>query len=340
MKLPYPYLLFLGDIDAPNRAKTALGLAHWAPEKCLAQIRMNGCAGDTGLKDMSCAEAAANGAKAMVIGVAPQGGSIPVSWHPALLEALDAGLDLISGMHDRLSDIPGIVKAAARQKRHLFDVRHSQLAIPSANGKKRTGLRCLMIGLDSALGKKWTALAITRELKDREIKATFRATGQTGIMIAGEGIAVDAVPADFIAGAAEILSPDNEDDHWDIIEGQGSIYHAAYAGVSLGLLHGSQPDAMVLCGHATREHLELLPHIPHRTYEEAIRTHEHLARVTNPSARVVGISINTSDLGQDAEAREFLQRVETRTGLPTVDPIRFGCTPVAEALQEMMREAV
>ncbi|MEO0881368.1 MAG: DUF1611 domain-containing protein [Pseudomonadota bacterium] len=338
MNLPSPYLLFLGDTDAPNRAKTALGLAYWVPDKCLGQLRLPGCAADTGLADMSCQQAAERGVKALVLGVAPQGGAIPEHWYPTLLEALYAGLDLISGMHDRLSDIPSVVDSAKRFGRQLYDVRHTDEPVPSANGLKRTGLRCLMVGLDSALGKKWTALALTRELRRRGAKATFRATGQTGIMIAGQGIAVDAVAADFIAGAAETLSPDNDSDHWDIIEGQGSIYHAAYAGVSLGLLHGSQPDAMVLCGHASRGYLELLPHIAHRSYEEAIQAHEDLARVTNPAAKVVAISVNTDGLTEDS-ARAHLQDISSRTGLPVTDPIRFGCDTIADAVLSISRKA-
>ena len=333
MSLPFPYLLFLADVETANRAKTGLGVAYWARERCTGQLRMPGCVADTGLPDMSAAEAASAGARALVISVAPQGGAIPERWYPVLLDALDAGLDLISGMHTRLGDIPVIAERARQLGRSLFDVRHSDLDIPSANGVKRSGKRCLMVGLDSALGKKWAALALTREMQARCKNATFRATGQTGIIIAGEGIAVDAVVADFVAGAAELLSPSNDVDHWDIIEGQGSIYHGAYGGVALGLLHGSQPDAMVLCGHATRTHLELLPHIPHRTYEQAIKAHEHLARVTNPAAKVVGISVNTSGMTSEAEARQHVADIEDRTGLPVTDPIRFGCASLADALQ-------
>lgn len=338
MNLPEPYLLFLGDVHEANRAKTGLGLAHWAAERCTGQLRMPGCAADTGLPDLTPAEAHARGARALVIGVAPQGGAIPEAWYPSLIAGLEAGLDLISGMHTRLESIPVVDEAAKRLGRGLYDVRYTNQDIPSANGLKRSGLRCLMVGLDSAIGKKFAALAVTRELQARGAKATFRATGQTGIMIAGAGIAIDAVKADFIAGAAELLSPANDADHWDIIEGQGSLFHAAYGGVTLGLIHGSQPDAMVLCGHATRDHLELLGHIPHRSYEEAIKIHEQLAGVTNEQARVVAISVNTSGLADDADARRALDDIGARTGLPAVDPVRFGCAPVADALIAMTPE--
>ncbi|MEL8056037.1 MAG: DUF1611 domain-containing protein [Pseudomonadota bacterium] len=340
MSLPSPYLLFLGDVSDANRAKTGLGIQYWAPERCVAQLRLPGCAADTGLPDMTPEKAVKAGAKALVIGVAPQGGAIPENWHPALLSALEAGLDLISGMHERLSDIPAIAAAAKKHHRNLHDVRHASQPIPSANALKRTGKRCLMVGLDSALGKKWAALSLAKELQNRGVNATFRATGQTGIIITGQGIAVDAVVADFVAGAAELISPDNDPDHWDIIEGQGSIYHGAYSGVTLGLIHGSQPDAMVLCGHATRDHLELLPHIPHRSYEDAIKTHEHLARVTNPNAKVIGVSVNTSGLEKDAEAQAHCREIETRTGLPATDPIRFGAAPLADALLKSTETAL
>ncbi|MEM1230370.1 MAG: DUF1611 domain-containing protein [Pseudomonadota bacterium] len=330
--LPSPYLLFLADVAQHNRAKTALGLVQWAPERCLGQLRMPGCAADTGLADLTPERAAAAGAKAMVIGVAPQGGAIPEHWHPTLLRALDAGLHLVSGMHMRLRDIAVLRDAAQRLGLSLFDVRHTTQEIPSANGNPRSGKRLLTVGLDSALGKKFAALALTRALEARGHKATFRATGQTGILIAGSGIAVDAVTADFIAGAAELLSPANDPDHWDVIEGQGSIFHAAYAGVTLGLLHGSQPDAMILCGHATRTQLELLPHIPHRSYPEAIAAYETLARVTNPDARVTGISVNTSGLQDDAQALAHLDAIAQETQRPATDPIRFGCDSLIDAL--------
>ncbi|MEL7041523.1 MAG: DUF1611 domain-containing protein [Pseudomonadota bacterium] len=335
MTLPSPYLLFLGDVSEANRAKTGYGIVHWAPERCVAQIRLPGCAADTGLPDMTTRDAVAAGAKALVIGVAPQGGAIPDRWHSTLLEALDAGLDLISGMHTRLTEIDVIAAKARACGRRLYDVRHTERQIPSANGLKRSGKRCLLVGLDCSLGKKWGALALTQEMQARGEKVSFRATGQTGIIIAGEGIAVDAVVADFVAGAAEILSPDNEADHWDIIEGQGSIFHAAYAGVSLGLLHGSQPDAMILCAHAERKHLELLPHIPHRPLRQAIELHEQLAHVTNPNAVVVGISVNTSDLATEQAARAHLEAISATTGLPATDPIRFGCGVFADALQSI-----
>ena len=141
-------------------------------------------------------------------------------------------------------------------------MRHSDAAFPAASGRKRSGKRVLTVGTDCAQGKKYTALALAKNLQSRGVDASFRATGQTGIMISGEGIAVDAVIADFVAGAAEQLSPDNAPDHWDVIEGQGSLFHPAYAGVTLGLLHGSQPDAIVLCHDPSRRTIDEYPNFP------------------------------------------------------------------------------
>src|SRR5262249_56993932 len=173
-------------------------------------------------------------------------------WLDDLEAALEAGLDAVSGMHTRLGSFERLKRAAERGRARLVDVRTPATPIPVASGRKRSGKRVLTVGTDCALGKKYTALALTRALETVGIAATFRATGQTGILIAGSGIAMDALVADFLAGAAEMLSPDNLPDHWDVIEGQGSLYHPAYAAVTLGLLHGSQPDAIVLCHDTAR----------------------------------------------------------------------------------------
>ncbi len=334
-----PYLLFLGDVPFANLAKTAYGLRDWAPERCFAQIRLENCAADLGLPDMNPAEAATKGARTLVIGVAPLGGVIPPHWIPVLSQALDAGLDLAAGLHDRLSEVPELAAKAAQNGRALHDVRHFNGKIAMATGRKRTGRRALTVGLDCALGKKYTALATTQALKARGVPADFRATGQTGILISGAGIAIDAVVADFIAGAAEMLSPDAATNHWDIVEGQGSLFHPFYAGVTLGLIHGSQPDAMILCGHATRTHIELAPDYPQVSYEQAIEDYERMARLTNPAGRVVAISVNTSGLADDAAAREHCAAIRASTNLPCTDPIRFGAEPIADALLANLRTA-
>jgi uncharacterized NAD-dependent epimerase/dehydratase family protein len=321
--LPQPYLLFLGDVIEPGFAKTALGLRDWAGERCVGEYALPGARVSTGLPNLDPKAAAARGARSMVIGVANPGGQIPASWFGALLDALEAGLDLISGMHVRLASLPGLQAAADKHNRRLVDVRTPPAGIPVGTGHRRSGRRLLTVGTDCALGKKYTALAITRDLKARGIDATFRATGQTGIMIAGEGMPMDCVVADFIAGAAEILSPSAGVDHVDVIEGQGSLFHPSYAGVALGLLHGSQPDRFVVCHEPGRT--QLLGHgefeLP--SIEQVIEQTIALGRVTNPDIRCAGISLNTAKFAV-AEAESEMAKVEKRLGLPVADPMRGG----------------
>ncbi|HEX7115182.1 MAG TPA: DUF1611 domain-containing protein [Steroidobacter sp.] len=323
LELPQPYLLFLGDVTEPGYAKTAFGLRDWAPERCVGELSCPGATVTLGLPQLTPAQAYERGARALIIGVANVGGKIAESWIPSLIEALEAGLDIVSGMHARLEEVPGLKAAAERCKRRLIDVRVPPPNIPVATGRKRTGKRLLTVGTDCALGKKYTALAITRAMRARGVKVDFRATGQTGIMIAGGGIPMDAVVADFEAGAAELLSPDAAPDHWDVIEGQGSLFHPAYSGVSLGLLHGSQPDVIVICHEVGREYVLGYPSYPTPSLEEAIELHLLLGRRTNPQIRCGGISLNTSKLSEK-DARAVLEREAARLKLPVADPMRGG----------------
>jgi uncharacterized NAD-dependent epimerase/dehydratase family protein len=321
--LPQPYLLFLGDVTEPGYAKTAFGLRDWAREQCVGEFNCSPQALTVGLPQLTPAQAKACGARSMVIGVANQGGRIHDSWVPSLLAALNAGLDLVSGMHARLAQTPALVTAAERLNRRLIDVRVPPRDIPIASGRKRSGKRLLTVGTDCALGKKYTALAIARALRQHGSDADFRATGQTGIMIAGSGMPMDAVVSDFEAGAAEMLSPDAAPDHWDIIEGQGSLFHPAYAAVSLGLLHGSQPDVIVVCHEPGRTHM-----LGHSKYalpsiEDTIDLNLRLGRRTNPAIRCGGVSLNTAKLSP-GEAQALLTAESARLRLPVADPIRGG----------------
>jgi uncharacterized NAD-dependent epimerase/dehydratase family protein len=333
-KIEKPYLLLIGDMENPTNAKTAFGLRDWVPEACLGQLRFNDKAVDLGLPQMSPREAAAAGAKTLVVGIAPVGGRLDPSWHDVLIEALEAGLDLAAGLHQKLNDIPPIARCAAQLGRKIQDVRHSNMRFPVGTGLKRAGRRLLTVGTDCALGKKYTALALAKVMKARGHNADFRATGQTGILISGRGVAVDAVIADFISGAAEALSPANTPDHWDIIEGQGTLFHPGYAGVTLGLLHGSQPDALVLCHHPTRKTLTGFPHMPVVDPKRAIEPYLAAARLTNPSVRFVGASLDTSSLS-DSEARDVLEDTSQCLHLPCVDPIRTGVEPIVMALEKL-----
>ena len=331
IRLRTPYLLYLGDAQLPTDAKTACGLRDWCASDVVGEWSLASSPLSIGVPRYSPEEAAARGAGSLVIGIASVGGALPTSWMPDLLRALAAGLDIVSGMHTRLTSFPELVEAAARHGVSLHDVRHSDRRFPAATGRRRTGWRVATVGTDCALGKKYTALALTRALTARGANATFRATGQTGIMIAGEGIAIDAVVADFIAGAAETLSPDNAPDHWDVIEGQGSLFHPAYAGVTLGLLHGSQPDAFVLCHDPSRHTIEMYPDAVIPSLADAIAQYTTAARVTNRTAHCVGVSVNSSSLTDDAWAA-YAQHYAAALGVPVCDPMRGGVAPIAEAL--------
>ena len=263
MEIEHPYLLFLGDAADHLAAKTAQGVKDWRPEWCLGQLRMKGCNADLGLPDLSLEEAYEQGARTLVVGVANRGGVISEAWTTLLERALQMGYDLAAGLHQRLADVPRLSDAAADGGRRLHDVRHPSQNFAVGSGRKRPGKRLLAVGTDCSVGKMYSTLALERDMRARGMKADFRATGQTGILIAGSGVSIDAVVADFISGAVESLSPDNEPDHWDVIEGQGSLFHASYAGVSLGLLHGAQADALVLCHEPTRGHMRGLPDYLH-----------------------------------------------------------------------------
>jgi uncharacterized NAD-dependent epimerase/dehydratase family protein len=323
LQLPYPYLVFLGDTREPLFAKTAFGLADWARERCIGEWSCGDTHVTTGLPRVSPRQAREKGARSLVIGVANYGGVIQENWMPTLLEALEAGLDLIGGMHAKLHDIEPLRTQAARLGRRLIDVRIPPANIPVANGRRRTGKRLLTVGTDCALGKKYSALALTRAFKDRGVEADFRATGQTGILISGRGIPMDAVVSDFEAGAAEMLSPDGPPQHWDVIEGQGSLFHPSYAAVSLGLLHGSQPDVLVVCHQAGRTHILGKSDYPLPSLEETIDLNLRLGSRTNPDIRCAGVSLNTSQL-EEGTARDLMAMQSQRLGMPVADPIRGG----------------
>jgi uncharacterized NAD-dependent epimerase/dehydratase family protein len=321
--LPQPYLLFVGDTTEEGFAKTALGLRDWAGDKCVGELAIVDGAVATGLPRLSAADAVARGAKGLVIGVANRGGIIAPEWVPALVGAIEAGLDIVSGLHMKLAETPALAQAAARCGRRLVDIRTPPAGIPVATGRKRGGNRLLTVGTDCALGKKYTALAIARGFAARGVASDFRATGQTGIMIAGGGIPIDATICDFTAGAAEQLSPDAAPDHWDVIEGQGSLFHPSYAGVSLALLHGSQPDAFVVCHQPGRERMLGSTEFTVPDVAAVIDLTLALGGRTNPAIRCVGISFNTAHLDA-ADADALMAQEEARLGYPVADPIRGG----------------
>jgi uncharacterized NAD-dependent epimerase/dehydratase family protein len=330
MDIKPPYLMFLGDVPDQLAAKTAQGIVDWRPEWCLGQLRLPGCGADLGIAGMTVADAAAAGARTMIVGVANAGGVLPPHWSATIIAAMTAGMDVASGLHAQLESVPEIRAAAARYGRALFNVRHTDRTFATGKGTKREGYRLLTVGTDCSVGKKYTVLALEKEMRGRGLDADFCATGQTGVFISGRGVAIDAVVADFISGAAEWLSPDAAPGHWHLVEGQGSLFHPSFAGVTLGLLHGAQPDAFVVCHEPTRTTMRGVGH-PLPSIADVIDLTIRCGRLTNPAIRCVGISINTQALAE-TDAKALLAATGAAHGLPAVDPVRFGVDQLVDRI--------
>ena len=336
MKLNAPYLILIGEEEDSTYAKTGQGIVQWRPELVAGQLRFPGCQVDMGVPDMTIDEAVSQGVRSLIIGVAPIGGIIPDNWWNVITDAANQGLDIVNGLHLKLKDYPKVVEAASQSNSRLIDIRVPPKNLPVGTGMKRLGKRLLTVGTDCAVGKKYTALALDKSMREAGMNSTFRATGQTGIIIVGAGIPIDAIKADFISGAAEILSPDNTADHWDVIEGQGSLFHPGYSGVSLGLLHGSQPDAFVVCHDATRKVISGWEHYPLPSIGECIEMHTQLGRRTNPGISCVGISINTSGLPTN-KREKYLNNLQMETGLPCIDPLIDRCGAILDTIREIFK---
>ena len=332
-QIPKPYLLFLGDVMDPLAAKTARGIHGWRPEACVGQIRLATDSVSLGLPDLDIATAKAQGAKTMVLGTANSGGKLPAHWIDSIKAAISAGLNVANGLHQGLNDIPELVALAAENNVQLFDVRHMQPALDTGTGMKRSGKRILTVGTDCSVGKMYTSLALEAAMRELDLNADFRATGQTGVLVAGAGIAIDAVIADFISGAVEALSPANDDDHWDIIEGQGSLYHPSFAGVSMGLIHGAQAHLLVMCHELGRPHMRHLPHQFMPTLRQCLDTNLAAASLTSPGVRLAGFSLNTSSVSEE-EAKIALAEISEEFGVPATDPVRFGIKNIAQWIKE------
>lgn len=335
IELRAPYLIFLGSETRLTYAKTGAGLVEWRKELCKGQLNLAGGDLDLGLPQMSVAEAKAAGIQSLVIGTATVGGSIPDEWIDVLEEAVLLGLDIVAGVHTRLSDIDRLTAAAAKSGAKLIDVRVPPKRLPVGTGRKRTGKRVLMVGTDCAVGKKYTALQMEKDMKRLGWNADFRASGQTGIMIAGNGLPIDSVVSDFLSGAAELLSPDNTDDHWDVIEGQGGIFHPGYSSVTMGLLIGSQPDVFVVCHEAGRTHISGWEDFPLPSIEQVIERTIAIGELVNPDITCVGVSVNTSRLKAD-EREAYLAELSSRIGLPCVDPLQGGTDSIIAQISAVM----
>ncbi|MEE4217812.1 MAG: DUF1611 domain-containing protein [Xanthomonadales bacterium] len=332
VQLRPPYLILIGELTDATYAKTGQGIVQWRPDLVIGQLRLPGCTIDLGVPDLTVAEARKAGVGSLIIGVAPIGGRVPDSWWAVIEEAAASGLDVVNGLHIRLGDHARVAAAARASGARLIDVRVPPPDLPVGTGIRRSGRRILTVAGDCAIGKKFTALELDRSMREAGMNSTYRATGQTGIMIAGEGIPIDAVVADFISGAAEMLSPSNDPDHWDVIEGQGSIFHPGYSAVSLGLLHGSQPDGIVVCHDPARSNVVGWEHYKVPALRECIETHLSLGRRINPDIRCVGISVNTSSL-MKLRREEYLAELSAQTGLPCVDPLIDGCHAITQHIR-------
>jgi len=327
--IPAPYLLYIGNETDTLSVKTSRGLAHWRPQVCLGQYRSHASAVSLGLPDLTFAEAVQRGARTLVLGVANAGGVLSPTLVSDAVAALNAGLNLASGLHARLRDQPAIRAAADANHRDLFDVREPPPGLPIGTGNRRPGRRLLTVGTDCSVGKMYTTLAIERRMRELGIAADFRATGQTGILIAGGGVPVDAVVADFISGSVEQLAPARRDGGWHLIEGQGSLFHPSFAGVSLGLLHGAQPDVIVLCHEPGREHMRGLPGRKLPPLDVCLQANLEAAKLTSPGVVCAGVALNTASLS-DSDARRVCSEVSRSLGLPCQDPVREGVSQIVD----------
>jgi uncharacterized NAD-dependent epimerase/dehydratase family protein len=326
-----PFLLYLGHSSDPVGIKTSRGLATFRPADCVGEFRHDDCPLTLGLPRMMMAEAAAAGARTLVLGIAHAGGAMAPALIADAAAALDAGMNVASGLHHRLRDVPALVALAQSKGLALIDVRDPPADIRVGNGIPRAGRRLLTVGTDCSVGKMYASIALAEGLKTRGERADFRATGQTGILIAGSGVPVDAVVADFISGAIEQLAPERHDGGWDVIEGQGSLFHPSFAGVSTGLLHGAQPEALVLCHDPARTEMRGIPGRRLPDLAECLEANLRVARLTSPEVYGVGVCLNTVSMAEGS-ARALCRQIEDMLGLPATDPHRFGVEPILAQL--------
>jgi len=331
MKIAHPYLLFIGDATDNLSIKMARGVADWRPELCIGEYQVAGCTVTTGIESMNIKQAAQQGAKSFILGFANSGGVLDEKWLPYILDAMDNGMDIVSGLHNKLSDFPELVAKAHKTQQQLLDIRHPTEEFNTGTGESRSGKRLLTVGTDCSVGKMYTSLSIELAMKEAGLAVDFRATGQCGILIAGSGLAIDCVVSDFLSGAAESLSPNNSPMHWDVIEGQGSLSHPAFAGVSLGLLHGSQPDALVICHDLNRHHMRGLPNSQFPSIETTILLNLQAAQLTNPNAKIVGIALNTSSVSVE-EGQQLCKSLSDKFSLPCIDPVRDSADAIVAVL--------
>ncbi|QYW05033.1 hypothetical protein pEaSNUABM25_00019 [Erwinia phage pEa_SNUABM_25] len=316
--IPQPFAMYVGNCETRAQAKVAAGTIEWAPEKVC-------CTVDDGnnlfpnVPSINPADVHKTDAETLVIGCAPFGGRIDEHMDKAIRSAIYRGRNIAAAMHTRLADNPEYVELADRYNVKLYDFRHRPDAYPLGTGEKRSGLRLLTVGTDSSCGKKFTTLSLYRELKRIHADTVFCSTGQTGFLISGCGINNDTIVADFLAGAAESLSPAGPADRIYLIEGQGAITHPAYTGGSMSLIAGSQPDHLILCHAWNRQNQLGVKRKPDLDFE--MRANIEAARIHGLNPTYIGISINFSecDLTQD-EQDKILYQLASTYEIPVFDP--------------------
>jgi uncharacterized NAD-dependent epimerase/dehydratase family protein len=334
----------------PHTSKTASACIRYTPERVVAVIDSTragrtsqdvlGFGGDIPVV-ASLSEGLALQPNAILIGIAPAGGKLPAEWRDLLVTSLERGLDVWSGLHYFLADDPELAAAAERGGSRIFDLRRPPNDLDVSTGKTRDldATVILTVGTDCNIGKMTAQLQLRDVLKQRGNRVAFAATGQTGILIEGWGISVDAVVADFIGGAAERLTLQAANDA-DIVlvEGQGSIIHPSFSGVTYGLIHGTLPHAFVLCAQPSRKAIRRNEWVPIPPLDEMIRMHDAAVAPLRP-APTIAVALNTSDLS-DADARAAIRDAEALTGLPATDPVRYDPAPIADAIETFHRSRV
>ena len=324
----------------PHFGKTARGVLRYAPQDVVAVLdSQSGAAEHEGFPLVpSVAGALQYEPTTALVGVATQGGRFPPAWRALLEECIRAGLDVENGLHEFLTADDGLTALARAHGVELRDLRKAppDLNVPTGENLTHGSASVLMVGSDCAIGKMTVALELDRETKARGIHSEFIPTGQTGIAIAGWGISVDAVVADFIAGAAEQLVLEGVRRGGEVlfVEGQGSLLHPAYSGVTLGLIHGSAPHAYVLCHKADETVVDGDERYVIPPLSELVDLHERMSLLARP-AKVLAIALNTRDL-DDAAARRAIDETQAETGLPATDPVRFGASVLVDALAPVL----
>ncbi|MGI8498755.1 MAG: DUF1611 domain-containing protein [Gemmatimonadaceae bacterium] len=344
------YVILAEGQFGPLTSKTANSCIRYTPERVVAVLDSRR-AGKT-VQDVldfggdipivaTLTEALPRSPTALLIGIAPMGGRLPAEWRATIRQAIENGLDVWSGLHTFIGDDEELARLADQNEVTIHDLRKSPGDLPVASGRVRNvdATIVLTVGTDCNIGKMTGALQVRDTLRKRQVKVRFAGTGQTGILIEGWGIGVDAVVADFIAGATERLVVDAaKGAEIVLVEGQGSIIHPGYSGVTLGLIHGSLPHALVMCTQPSREHINNNPWVKIPPLPGFIRLHEELLEHLRP-AKTIAISLNTYDLSEKA-ARAAIARATDETGLPATDPVRYDPAPIADAIERFHRERV